>query len=376
MKKAIINGKVILENGIEEVTIIFEETVEKIGKDLNVSGCEIIDAKGQFVSPGFIDIHFHGSLGADVMDGKKESLEVISNAALNNGVTRFLATTMTMSKLDITKSFDAVKEYMGTESGSKIAGIHVEGPFINKSYKGAQAEKYIVSPEMSLVENHLDIIKLMTVAPEVPGTLEFIESVKAISNVRFSVGHSAASYEEAMKGYENGVDSTTHMFNAMTGLHHRNPGIIGAVFKKKPYFEVIADKIHVHPALFDIVGDAVGKEKMILVTDAMCACQMSPGEYELGGQKVVVDNSSARLENGVLAGSILRMNEAIRNVYKHTGYKLDEVVKMATITPAKMLGLEKVGVIKEGYFADLVIFNENIDIKSTIVEGLVKLRKG
>ncbi len=376
MKKAIINGKVILENGIEEVTIIFEETVEKIGKDLDVSDCEIIDANGQFVSPGFIDIHFHGSLGADVMDGKKESLEIISNAALNNGVTRFLATTMTMSKSDITKSFDAVKEYMGIESGSKIVGIHVEGPFINKSYKGAQAEKYIVSPEMSLVENHLDIIRLMTVAPEVPGTLEFIESVKAISDVRFSVGHSAASYEEAMKGYENGVDSTTHMFNAMTGLHHRNPGIIGAVFKKKPYFEVIADKIHVHPALFDIVGDAVGKEKMILVTDAMCACQMSPGEYELGGQKVVVDNSSARLENGVLAGSILRMNEAIRNVYKHTSYKLDEVVKMATVTPSKMLGLEKVGVIKEGYLADLVIFDENIDIKSTIVEGLVKLRKG
>jgi len=145
---------------------------------------------------------------------------------------------------------------------------------------------------------------------------------------------------------------------------------------KKPYFEVIADKIHVHPALFDIVGDAVGKEKMILVTDAMCACQMSPGEYELGGQKVVVDNSSARLENGVLAGSILRMNEAIRNVYKHTSYKLDELVKMASVTPSKMLGLEKVGVIKEGYLADLVIFDENIDIKSTIVEGLVKLRKG
>ncbi|MCH4890772.1 N-acetylglucosamine-6-phosphate deacetylase [Acidaminobacter sp. JC074] len=376
MKKAIINGKVILDKGIEEVTIIYDKNIQAIGKDLDVSDCEVIDVKGAYVAPGFLDIHIHGSLGADVMDGKETSLEVISNAVLNNGVTRFLATTMTMSKEDIKKSFETVKDYMGNESGGKILGIHVEGPFINKSFKGAQAEKYIIAPEMSLVEDHLDIIKLMTVAPEVEGTLDFIEKAKKVSDVRFSVGHSAASYEEAIKGYENGVDSTTHMFNAMTGLHHRNPGIVGAVFKNKPYFEVIADKIHVHPALFDIIGDAVGKDKMILVTDAMCACQMTPGHYELGGQKVVVDETSARLENGVLAGSILRMNEAIRNVYKNTNYQLHEVVKMASKTPAKMLGLEGIGLIEEGYVADFSIFNDNIDIEMTIVDGLVKLRRG
>lgn len=377
MKKAIINGRVILPDGVKNVDLIYDTKIIDIGQNLDLSDCEIIDAKGAYVSSGFIDIHIHGSLGADVMDGTISSLETISKAVLNNGVTRFLATTMTMSKNDIVKSFDAIKEFIGSskETG-KLLGIHVEGPFINKDYKGAQDDKYIIPPDMALIENHLELIRLMTVAPEVEGTLAFIEEAKKRSDiVRFSVGHSAASFEEALEGYKVGVDSTTHMFNAMTGLHHRNPGIIGAVFKSKPYFEVIADKIHVHPGLFDVIGDAIGLDKMILVTDAMCACQMAPGTYELGGQKVVVDNSSARLTSGVLAGSVLRMNEAIRNVKDNTNYSLETIVKMATVNPASMLGLENMGKIEEGYLADFVIFDESIEIRNTIVEGDMLYRR-
>jgi N-acetylglucosamine-6-phosphate deacetylase len=158
----------------------------------------------------------------------------------------------------------------------------------------------------------------------------------------------------------------------MTGLHHRNPGIVGAVFKKKPYFEVIADKIHVHAGLFDVLGDCIGKDRMILITDAMCACQMAPGEYELGGQLVVVDESSARLAGGVLAGSILRMNDAINNLREHTEYPLYDIVKMATINPATMLGLENVGKIEIDYHADFAVFNDDMTVKYTIVNGEMK----
>lgn len=377
MRKAIINGQIILPEGIKKVDVIYDKEIIQIGENLDLSDCQIIDVKGAYVSSGFIDIHIHGSLGADVMDGERASLETISRAVLSNGVTRFLATTMTMSKKDIIKSFDAIRDFMGSsDEMGKLLGIHVEGPFINKDYKGAQDDKYIIAPDMALIENHLDLIKLMTVAPEVEGTLAFIEEAKRKSDrIRFSVGHSAASFEEALEGYEIGVDSTTHMFNAMTGLHHRNPGIVGAVFKSKPYFEVIADKIHVHPGLFDVIGDAIGLDKMILVTDAMCACQMKPGTYELGGQKVVVDKTSARLENGVLAGSILRMNKAVKNIKENTNYELETIVKMTTKNPASMLGVEKLGEIKEGYLADFAVFNEDIEIIHTIVEGEMLYRR-
>lgn len=378
MKKAIVNGQVILEDGIQSVDIIYDKTIIEIGEDLNLEGCQVIDAKQAYVSPGFIDIHIHGSLGADVMDGTMASLETISSAVLRNGVTSFLATTMTMSHQDIIKSFDAVKSFMGSEKESgKILGVHVEGPFINKKYKGAQAEKYIVSPDLNLVENYLDIIRLMTIAPEVEGTLAFVKDIKKIAeHVRFSIGHSAASFEDALKGYDVGIDSTTHMFNAMTGLHHREPGIVGAVFKKKPYFEVIADKIHVHPGLFDVLGDTIGKEKMILVTDAMCACQMAPGEYMLGGQSVIVDSESARLSSGVLAGSILRMNDAIRNIKTHTNYELADIVKMATRNPIQMLGVSGIGAIKKDYAADFVVFDDDINVIQTIVDGKLLYERG
>lgn len=376
--KAIINGKIILsEKVLEGYVLVFDETIKAITKELP-KDVEIIDVKGQFVSPGFIDIHIHGSNGADVMDGKEESLDIIANTVLKCGVTSFLATTMTLGKTDITKSFKAVSDYMKKQKqGAKIQGIHVEGPFINPVYKGAQNDKYIIAPDYKLIQDHTDIIKLMTVAPEVDGMMDFVKLVKSKHpSIKFSIGHSAATYEEAVESYSNGVDSTTHLFNGMTGLHHRKPGIVGAVFKKKPYFEVIADKIHVHTALFDIVGDCVGKEKMILITDAMCACHMLPGTYELGGQKVLVDETSARLESGALAGSILKMNESIKNIMLHTDYKIEEVVKMTTENPCNMLGLKNIGKIENGYYSDLTIFDEEYNVNMTIVNGQIRFRKG
>jgi len=378
MKKALINGRIIMPDGIyDDKILIYDQHILDIVDQLDDENMETLDVEGKFISPGFIDIHIHGSNGSDVMDGTQQALETISKAIVKNGVTGYLATTMTLSQNDIRQSFDNVKAYMGQEqSGAQILGIHVEGPFINAEYKGAQNDKYIIAPKLDLVNDHMDQIKLLTVAPEVKGMLDFVKQVKQVDETtKFSIGHSAATYEEAMDAYKSGIDSTTHLFNGMTGLHHRKPGIVGAVLKQKPYFEIIADQIHVHTALYDIMGDCVGKDKMILITDAMCACQMAPGTYELGGQAVIVDETSARLSGGQLAGSILKMNNAIKNVWDHTTYDLHDVVNMATKNPSAMLGLEGMGQIKIGYDANFAVFDEQLDIEMTILDGQVIFRK-
>lgn len=378
MKKAFVNGKVILENQISTTAIVlFDEEIMGIVESCDLSEYEVIDLKGLYLAPGFIDIHIHGTNGSDVMDGNIEALDNISNSLVKNGVTSYLATTMTLSKQDIRQAFKTVQTYMTEKrEGAKLIGIHVEGPFINEAYKGAQNDQYIIAPDVSLVKPYTENIKLITVAPEVDGMMDFVKEVKSINHgIQFSIGHSAATYEHAVDGFENGISSATHLFNGMTGLHHRKPGIVGAVFKKKPYFEIIADQVHSHVALYDIVGDAVGIDKMILITDAMCACQMAPGEYELGGQSVIVDHNSARLKSGALAGSILKMNEAVKNVHDHTHYSLNEVVNMATRNPSNLLGLSGVGSIMKGYKADFAVFNDNLEIQMTFIEGQNVYRK-
>lgn len=375
--KALINGKIIVGHEIlDGYSIVYDKKIIEITKKLP-KGIEEIDAKGLLISPGFINIHVHGAMGADVMDASEEAIETISKSLMTSGVTSYLATTMTMSKEAIMNAMDNVKKYMSINtSGAKVLGVHVEGPFINASYKGAQNENDIIGPEAALIEPFADIIKLITVAPEIKGMMAFVNHIKdKYPHIKFSIGHSAASYEEAINAYDHGIDSTTHLFNAMTGLHHRKPGIVGAVLKKKPYFELIADKIHCHSALFDIVGDTVGLEKMILVTDAMCACQMPQGEYALGGQKVIVDEYSARLENGALAGSILKMEDAIQNVKTNTNYSVNDVIKMATENPSTMLGLESLGRIEVGYCADFAIFDQDMKVKMTIIDGQMRYRK-
>lgn len=382
MNKAFINGKIILEDRVlEDKIIIFNENIISIEdslEDLIEDSIEVIDLKGKYLSPGFIDIHIHGSNGSDTMDGNEEAISIISKNVVKYGVTSFLATTMTQSKEKITKSLKAISSYKSRNdlSGAKVIGVHLEGPFISEAYKGAQSSKFIIGPDMELVNDYLDLIKLMTVAPEVDGIIRFIEKIHDINfDMKFSIGHSSATYEEAIKGYENGITSTTHLFNGMTGLHHRNPGVIGAVFTKKPYFEVIADNIHLHTSLYKTMGDAIGIDKMILVTDAISACGMHSGNYELGGQKVVVDGVSVRLINGTLAGSILKMNDAIRNVLSNTDYSISQVVNMASLNPALMIGEKNIGKISEGNKADFVIFDENLDIYMTVIEGNIIFRK-
>lgn len=372
--KAIINGKLITkEDVLKNKVLLFDEKINKIvdSKDFNKDGVEIIDAKGNYISPGFIDVHIHGANGEDVMDGEMESLETISKFIAGKGVTAFLPTTMTMGKEDIYKALETVKEAVNKKfHGAAIIGVHLEGPFINEKYKGAQREDYIVKPSYDFIKKYKDIIKIITMAPEKDENFNFIKEVKKNTDIVLSIGHSNATYEEAMEAIECGMNHITHTFNAMTPLHHRNPGVVGAAFNSNAYCEIIADKIHVHPGVFNILLKAKGKEKVILITDCMRAGGLKDGVSEIGGQKVFIKNNSVRLSDGTLAGSILTVNRAVKNIYENTNLTLNEAVNLATINPAKSIKVDdRKGSIEEGKDADITIFNDEFEVIQTIVGG-------
>ncbi|MCY6369116.1 N-acetylglucosamine-6-phosphate deacetylase [Clostridium ganghwense] len=373
--KAITNGKIITEEGIlQNSSILFDNKIkyiiskDKLGEyDLE----EIIDVNGKYISPGFIDLHIHGSGGSDTMDGSIEDIIKISSTICQNGVTAFLPTTMTMSREAIYNALECVKECMGMElNGAKVLGAHLEGPFINEKYKGAQNPEFIQKPSYDFVQNYLDVIKIITLATEMDENDEFMKKMKVHPDVVLSIGHTNATYEEAIYGIEKGITHATHIFNAMTPLHHRKPGVVGAVLGNDVNCELIADTIHVHPGLFQFLVNVKGKDRLVLITDSMRAGCMKCGEYDLGGQKVIVDETSARLKDGTLAGSILTLNVALKNMYKHTNLKIDELVKMASLNGAREFKIDKFkGSLKEGKDADITIFDSEFNVYLTIVEG-------
>ena len=380
--KAIVNGKLIMTDRIvHDSVIIFEkEIIDIISKDNfpqykkeYKEDIQVIDAKGKFVSPGFIDIHIHGSGGYDTMDATAEALRVISATIAGNGVSAYLPTTMTMDRECIYKAFDAIREAMQLEiKGAKILGIHMEGPFINEKYKGAQKEDYIIKPDYELIKHYIDIIKIITLAPEKDENHSFIKRLRSNSKIVLSVGHSDASYEETIKAIEDGISHATHTFNAMTPLNHRKPGIIGAIFRSDITCELIADTIHVHPAIFKILIEIKHKDKIVLVTDSMRAGCMKAGNYELGGQKVCVKNGAAKLQDGTLAGSVLTLNKAVKNMLDYSDLEIYEAVAMASLIPAKVINIDnKKGSLEVKKDADIVIFDENVDVFYTIVEGKI-----
>ncbi|QIB28220.1 N-acetylglucosamine-6-phosphate deacetylase [Caloranaerobacter azorensis] len=377
----LINGKIIYKDSIiEDKVLIFNEKIIDIADLQNIDRYEninLIDVEGKFISPGFIDIHIHGAGGSDIMDGTMESITNISNTIAKTGVTGFLPTTMTMDKDTIYGALNVVRQAMYLDiQGAKVLGVHMEGPFINEKYKGAQNAKYILKPDFEFIKEYLDIIKIITLAPEMDKEYRFLQKIKEYSDITLSIGHSNANYDQAKKAIKNGIKHATHLFNAMTPMHHRAPGIVGAVLRSNITCELIADKIHVHPAIFQILIDVKGIENLVLITDSMRAGCMKDGIYELGGQKVIVKNGSARLEDNTLAGSILTLNRAVKNVLENTSIKLYEVVKLVTQNPAKVIGIEKdKGSLDIGKDADITVFDEDLNIYFTVVEGKIVFNK-
>lgn len=377
--KCIINAKLFIDNDIVEgKSLFYDEKVIAILDDEAPSGYEIksyIDAKGAYVSAGFIDLHIHGSGGVDVMDASFESLETLSLTVLSTGTTSFLATTMTMSEQEINKALLAIQVHGQEVSGACILGIHLEGPFINPQKHGAQNKNYIQAPNFSLLAPYMDEIKMITLAPEEPLAKEFIQYChKHYPHVILSIGHSNASYTQSKESFTWGISHATHLFNAMPTYHHREPGVVGAVFDSPLVScDIIADLIHTHPSTLEMVNK-MKPEKLILITDAMRAGCMHSGTYDLGGQIVQVNDGKALLEDGTLAGSVLKMNEALKNMLIHTAMDRVEVVNSATKLPAQKLGIQK-GELRVGYDADIVIFDEDFSIITTIVAGKTKYRR-
>ncbi|MBS4535267.1 N-acetylglucosamine-6-phosphate deacetylase [Clostridium sp. D2Q-14] len=373
---AIINGKIILPNEIlEDHIIVYEDKIiDIIHKDnFDSENINIIDAKNNYVSPGFIDIHIHGSMGYDTMDGELESIENISKSILQNGVTSFLPTTMTMDMKSIYRSLDTVRNAMNIKiKGARVLGAHLEGPFISPKYKGAQNSNFIEKPNYELIKNYIDVIKIITYAPEEDKDFDFLKSILQNKDITLSMGHTNASYEEALEAIKKGVTHSTHMFNAMTPLHHRNPGVVGAIMSSDITSEIIADNIHLHRGIYEIVNRVKGSENIVLITDAMRAQCLKEGKYDLGGQEVIVKNNSARLLDKTLAGSVLKLNEGVKNLYKNTTLKLYECVKLASANPAKVINIDDIGSIEKGKYADIILFDDDIKIKKVIIEGVVK----
>lgn len=375
--KAIINGKLILKNAVlENKVIVFDSKIIDICDEVS-NDYEIIDAKGNYVSPGLIDIHIHGCKGFDTMDEDEHAVETISKALVETGVTSFLPTTMTMSQQRIYKAFDnIIKARNKNIEGAKILGAHMEGPFINEKYKGAQNPKYIYKPSFEFIKDYTDIIKIISYAPETDTNFEFTKKVKKDTNIVLSIGHSDANYNIAKKAKNLGVTNITHLFNAMTPLNHREIGIVGLSLMSDMYCELIADKIHINKELFQFVIDNKGKDKLVLITDCMRAGCMIDGEYDLGGQTVYVKDNSARLSSGNLAGSVLTLNKAVYNFKENTNLNIYETINLASLNPAKSINIDdKKGSLEIGKDADIAIFNEKMDCLATIVEGNIVYNK-
>lgn len=376
--KVITNGKIILKDRIvEKSALLYEDKILGIVPENDIpSDAEIIDAKGGYVSPGFIDLHIHGYLGKDVCDGEEESIRVISKGIVANGVTGYLPTTMTEDMKVIKKSLEVLrnlKEESKTWEGSEILGCHAEGPFISESKKGAQDPKYILKPDAEFVKEYADIIKIISLAPE-EDTKNFdaIREINKETDVVVSMGHTSADYDTAYNSTKNGVKHVTHLFNAMTPLAHRAPGVVTAAFNSDVSCEVIVDAFHVSPSLYDILWKIKGR-KLCFITDCLPAGGLPYGEYTLGGQKIIYKDVVCRLEDGTVAGSVLKLNKGVWNVYTNSTIPLWECVNGASLNPATTIGIEdKKGSLDVGKDADIVILDNEFNVLKTIIKGDVK----
>ena len=330
-----------------------------------------LDSRGAHVIPGFVDLHIHGSNNCDVMDATAASLSGLSAFLLRQGVTSFLGTTMTESPEKIEAALAAMRRCM-EQPRSPLLGIHLEGPYLNPDFRGSQAEKHLRPPrrEEYLPWFKAGHIKLITLAPELPGGEELMRDACA-HGITVSVGHSGASYEAAQQYFARGATQITHTFNGMIGIHHRQPGLfIAAIERPETAFEVIADGVHVHPAVLRMLLRLVGGERLLAVTDAMRAAGLPDGRFALGDRRVTVRGGVSRSEDGRLAGSTLTMGQALKNLMRFCGLTLAEALPMVTRAPARAIGVyPQKGSLRIGADADMVLWDEELGARATIIGG-------
>ena len=316
-----------------------------------------IDAEGNRLIPGFIDVHTHGCIGLDTMDA---DFEPMCRYYAENGTTSFLPTTMTMGYDDLNRVCNAKTDF----EGAQILGFHFEGPYISSKYKGAQNEMYIKNPSIEDFAQFKNV-KMMTVAPEKPNAMEFIKAVTPECII--SIGHSDCDYETALQAIDNGANCLTHTYNAMPPLHHRNPGPIGAGIERQIYAQIICDGYHVSKPVVISTYKTFGPDRMVIISDSIRCAGLPDGEYESGGLKVILKDNIAMLTDGTVAGSSSTLLFCVKKAVEF-GIPFEDAVKMASETPAKMLGIKK-GKIEIGYDADLLIVDSDLELRSVIIGG-------
>ena len=361
-------GEVWVEDGRIVRVLTEESDMAKESAGLpDFSDADLVDAGGNYVLPGLVDIHSHGAVGHDFCDEDVKGLKEILAYEKSVGVTSYCPTSMTFPEEKLSRVFAQIPEVMEEEDSryARVLGINMEGPFISPAKVGAQNPDYVMKADVDMFRrldhNCGNAIRLVTLAPEVEGNMDFIRELK--DEVHISIGHTAAGYDTASEAFALGADHVTHLFNAMPAFAHRDPGVVGATADhQRVYAEVICDLIHIHPSMIRAIFSFLGEERMVLISDSMEATGMEDGVYQLGGQKVKKEGAYARLLDGTIAGSVTCLFDGFRNAVK-AGIPLESAIRLVTMNPAKSIGMEdQVGVIAEGNYADLILVDQDLNL--------------
>jgi len=365
------------EYGPGEVLLTNGRIAEVARRVKTRQGAEVISLEGAALAPGLIDVHVHGSNGLDTMDGEAEAIAKLSAFFAAHGVTGFLPTTVAAPLPQIKRAMNAVRHAVDSGlPGAQVLGVHLEGPFFNRQRAGAQPVDWCVDPTEDALQRLLTtgegLIRMMSLSPELPGALAAIE-ILTRHGIVASLGHTDANYAQAQAAFTAGARHVTHLFNAMSPLHHREPGVIGATLTTDGVMvQIIADGLHLHPATLALVVRCKGVDEVLLITDAIAGAGLPDGEYALGPQRVIVRNGEARTPAGNLAGSTLTLECAVANMVRLAGVSLPAALQMASLNPARVLSLEQhKGRLAPGYDADLVALDADFNVRLTVVGGRV-----
>lgn len=340
---------------------------------------KVIDVSGRMVTPGFVDLLCHGGGGYGFADTNEESFIKISKYFLSRGSTTILPSLHAKPHDQLIADMKTLASFIKSGQAPNFFGIHMEGPYLNKELKGAMNEDYLWTPSIEswneLYEASEGLIKIMTIAPELPGALEVMNDA-AKKGVVLSIGHSKANYDQILLAIDNGANHVTHMFNAMNPFHHRKPGVVlQALMRDELKVELIADKLHVHPAVMELLLRLKGASGIILITDSIRAGGMHAGEYQFADQKVTIKDEKVYMDDGTLAGSALTLNKAIKNMIQTANAKLTESVRMASLNGAKVVGAKNRGILAVGKKADIVVMDDNFDVEMTMINGKIEYQR-